>query len=167
MRYLPLTAILVLASLASGCVSFPSLKPPVDDVAVKREARAQQALADFERRRDGAQLEAASDRYSQGDLTGCRELVMPLLERQPDAIAPRLLLAHVYRDLGQPAEAERELRTALAAHDTSAAIHYELGLLLDEQRKAAEALVHLRRAVELEPQNDLYALSLRALASGE
>lgn len=153
----------ILAAGCLGCATVPAIKPPIDDVALQREARGKQAIAQFEQKRDAAQLEAATERYQQGDLPGCRQLLAPLLERNPKLLAARLLSAHLYRDQEEPAAAERELRQALEEFPTAAAVHYELALLLDDRGRAADALTHFRRAAELEPENELYQLSLQAL----
>jgi predicted O-linked N-acetylglucosamine transferase (SPINDLY family) len=65
----------------------------------------------------------------------------------------------ILRRAGQPARAEAFIEEQLALHPDTAWLHYQLGNLIAD-RDRERATTHLRRALELEPGNLDYALSL-------
>jgi Flp pilus assembly protein TadD/ferredoxin len=69
----------------------------------------------------------------------------------PVSVAARLDLAERLASRGRLAEAERELRAALAAEPELAPAHYGLGVVLAAGGRTYEAVVALRRARELAP----------------
>ena len=66
------------------------------------------------------------------------------------------LRAAAYRGQGVPAEAEADLRAALALDSRHAPAHAALAVLLDLAGKVDEAERHHRRALELDPENPQY-----------
>ena len=54
-------------------------------------------------------------------------------------------------------DAEATLREGLRVSPDDATLHHALGLSLVRQRKGTEALAELKRAVELDPDNERFA----------
>ena len=66
----------------------------------------------------------------------------------------------IYRERSMPAEAEADLRAALAAGEDRAEPHAALAILLDSTGRSAEADGHHRRAVKLAPESAGYLNNL-------
>lgn len=75
--------------------------------------------------------------------------------------------ARQFTDAGNPAEAERILRQALAEGQDSADIHGELGGLLFKAGHFREAVAELGRAAQIEPKNPTYAMQLAGAILGD
>lgn len=99
-----------------------------------------------------------------------------LLARQPGHTTIRKNLAVCWMRIGnrekgdgQIVAAERAYRQALAIDDANRDAHFNFGLLAIETSHLKDAVVHLRRAVELDPANTIFALKFAEalLASGE
>ncbi|HEX5724668.1 MAG TPA: tetratricopeptide repeat protein [Longimicrobiaceae bacterium] len=71
-------------------------------------------------------------------------------DRNPNDPLPRLYLARIYREGGQPDQAVRELRQGLRAAPDHAGLHTELGFLLLDGGRPAEAAERFREAVKLD-----------------
>ena len=155
-----------LAFLASilfgGCAAWRGQRPATD-VAVERQQRAADAVRTFEEQRDGAQFQAALDRWAAGDIAGCEGRLRALAARRPADGTVRMRLAELLWSRGAPAEAEAELQAVLAVLPASAEAHHMLGMILSEQARLAEARSHLSRAIELAPQCDDYRATLASL----
>lgn len=76
-----------------------------------------------------------------------------LREMAPTSAAARLDLAERLASQGRLAEAEGELRAALAEQPSLAPAHYGLGVVLAASGRAYEAVAALRRARELAPED--------------
>jgi len=78
-------------------------------------------------------------------------------------------LAYAQRLLGQLPEAEATFRQFLAQRPTSPAGHYNLGTLLAQQNRAAEAIEEFRAAIALRPDyaNARLELALQLAAAGD
>ena len=159
-RMLPLGLILCGLSLCSGagCSALQSWreKSEESDVGRLREERREEVVHNFERRRLEAQLQLARERAEQGDPESAEEILQGTLKRDPSSVAAREQLAELYWAHDQFAEAEHQLRDALAIVPKRADLHYLLGLLLDGRGNAPEARLYFAKAVELEPTNDLF-----------
>ena len=153
----------LLASAGSGCAGWRQASSP--DVARQRHAREREAVREFESHRDEAQLQAALDRWSQGDAAGCETRLRALLARHPDDNEVRLRLADVLWSREAP-EAEAELRQVLAAQPERAEAHHLLGMMLAEQQRLGEARVHLAKACELDPTCEVYLGTYESLPVG-
>jgi Flp pilus assembly protein TadD len=94
------------------------------------------------------------------DLAGALPMLQQLDAEDPEDPEVLTLRGIVYREQGLLAEAETDLRAALALDGELARAHAELGLVLDLRQDAAEALEHHRRAVELEPRSVDYTNNL-------
>ena len=76
---------------------------------------------------------------------------------EPAFIPAYLNLADLYREMGREAEGKQVLLEALKAAPRSASAQHALGLLLVRTVQHGQALGHLARAAELEPDNSRYA----------
>lgn len=144
---------------APGCATWREHFTAKPSVTEQREQRHAEALQSFEQRRDEAQLAAAMDHFQQGDLAGCRERLVTLVERRPDLHEARLRLAEVSWGLDDPAAAEQHFRALLEAQPDHAEGHHGLGMLLVAVGRFDEAQPHLQRAAELDPENEVYRLA--------
>jgi predicted Zn-dependent protease len=146
-----------LAAFLCGCAGWPALKLPVPDVAPIREKRRSEVVEEFETRRDQAQFSAAMSRLRQGDRKGGQGQLLELVERNPCHREARFALADLYLGENDPAAAQRQMRSLLSRAPADAEAHFVLGLILASSGGFEEAEGHLRRAAELEPDNELYA----------
>lgn len=143
------------AATCSGCAAWrEQLQSP--SIEEQRQQRRAEAVHSFEQHRDEAQLQAALDRWSQGDAAGCEARLRGLLARQPQSTEIRLRLAELLWSKGDAAQAEAELNQILAAAPGHAESHHVLGMLLAEQNRLNESRTHLARAVELDPSSDIF-----------
>jgi len=138
-----------------GCAGWRPAAPP-PSISKQRQEREADAVRYFEEQRDTAQLQAALDRWAQGDIAGCESRLRGLLARRADNCPVRLRLAELLWTRGDAAAAEQELRQVLTDQPKSAEAHHLLGLLLAEQDRVADAHEHLASAADLEPSNELF-----------
>ena len=149
----------------NGCAGWKhTLQPPT--MAETREERAIDAVRSFEERRDSAQLEAALDRWKQGDVSRAEAMLSALVNRRPDYADARVHLAEVLWSRNDAA-AEEHLRAVLETNTQRADAHHALGLVLDGTGRSEEARQHLNKAAELEPQNEIYQATSESLAERE
>ena len=94
-------------------------------------------------------------RRDAGDLRGAAEACLRALAIAPEDLVPRLELAVVLIGLGQASEAEVLLRYVLNRDPDSPEGHGNLGIALQRQGRAADALPHFERAASLAPANVL------------
>lgn len=154
--------VLSFALICGGCASLPAKSPVSEDIAEQRKSRQQKVVAEFATRRDEAQLKAAMARWTEGDEEGCETSLRQLLTRNPRNKDAGIALADLLTHKEDWKAAEELFRRLLADLDDPQ-IHHSLALLLDATDRCNEAVFHFQRAVELEPQNELYALSLEAM----
>jgi len=88
------------------------------------------------------------------------------ISMDPDMAVSSLNLADVYRVQGKEAQAEALLRNVVARHPDNAPAWHALGLSLVRQGRRPDALVALRRASALEPENPRLAEVLALAQSG-
>ncbi len=159
---------LLLLVLTTGCAGVRLSPPqsPASDVAPNREDRKEAVAQDFGERRVEAEFRAALSRWNQGDATGCETLLRQILKRRPHNHEARQLLADLYVERGDTEAALAELSALLDILPDSAQAHHAMGLLLDSLDRHQEAVVHLRKAAEFEPGNDLYKSCLDATLAG-
>ncbi len=150
--------LLVLTALASGCANWPGRPAAKATVTETREQRRKAAVQAFEEQRDRAQLDAAVDRWNQGDIAGCESRLRTILARRPDDVEAHIRLAELAWACDNHAEAEHEYRAALLLAPQRADLEHALGLVLQATGRSAEAEPHLARAHQLEPQNELFRL---------
>ena len=126
-----------------------------------REARAADAVREFEERRDVAQYQAALDRCRQGDLARAETLLTALVARKPDFLEARLRLAELLAGRGDAA-AEAHFQAVLTTEANNAEAHHAYGLFLDALGRTSEARDHFTQAAGLDPQNEIFKTTLAA-----
>jgi tetratricopeptide (TPR) repeat protein len=141
--------VLVVLALLVGCKAIGTERPPVDDVTPVKEARMQEAVRQFEERRDAAEFKAAQAARNRGDRAMCRESLDALLARNPGHRGGRLLLADLLLEEGQPQQALEQLQTALAAHPDDPEVHQAMGALMDKLGRPENAWSHYQQAAAL------------------
>jgi len=162
-RHLELLCVIGFLFATVGCAGWKQkVKKP--ELTEDREARAESAVRDFEKRRDAAQLSAALDRWKQGDGAAAEAALAAIIRRRPECVDARLRLAEILWSRSDIA-AEPHLRAVLKAEPTRAEAHHALGLLLDGTGRADEAREHLTKAAELEPDNEIYRTTCESLAA--
>ncbi len=161
----PLAMVLLTAligSASAGCAGWRQ-NLSSSDVAYERKQREAQAVEAFEAHRDSAQLQAALDRWSQGDIAGCEARLRALAARHPNDTDVRMRLAEVLWSREAAGEAEAELRQVLAEQPGLAEAHHLLGMILAEQARLGDARSHLARARELDPACEVYRATYESL----
>jgi predicted Zn-dependent protease len=144
--------------LLCGCAGWRQFADP-SSTSEEREARAAEAIRQFESQRDAAQFHAALDRWRQGDLAKAESMFAALVARRPEFWEARLRLAEILASRGDSA-AESHYTAVLAANPNHAEAHHGLGVFLDSMNRMAEAEQHLQQAAELEPENAVYQTTL-------
>ena len=94
-----LKLLLVVPLAVTGCAGMRPAKPAGDPIAEEREARTADAAKRFQNKWDRARYMAAAARWNEGDADGCRELLDPLLERNPNHAGARRLRARIDREV--------------------------------------------------------------------
>ena len=145
MRFTLLTIVACL--VLGGCAGWrQQAVAPAPTVADQREARREAAVRSFEQQRDAMQLQAALDRFEQGDYAGCESRLAALVERRPDYIPARLRLAEILWSRGDAAAAEQHYLAVLALDANHTEAHHGLGTLLEAEGRFDDAAAHLDRA---------------------
>jgi Tfp pilus assembly protein PilF len=151
-----LVAVTIALTVTPGCAGWKSQRAAHAPVSEKRKERHDTAVEDFEQQRDRAQLQAALDRWQQGDIAGCEARLRSLLARRPDFAEAHGHLAELAWSFENAAEAETEYRAALQLAPQRAEWHHALALVLEGSGRADEARAHLEQARRLEPDNEIY-----------
>jgi Flp pilus assembly protein TadD len=92
-----------------------------------------------------------------GDLVSAEASFRRALVLRPGFDRVAVNLADVLRRTGREAEAERLLRDVIPRTPVPGDAHHALGLALVRQRRVPEAIEHLRKAMELRPDEARYA----------
>jgi Tfp pilus assembly protein PilF len=145
----------LLVSSLTGCASWRPTSKNDKPVAEVRQVRQAAALQAFEQQREAAQLQAALDRWQQGDIAGCETRLRSLVQRRPQSCDPHVHLAELAWSYENAEEAIGEYRAALAIAPNRADVHHALGLVLEAVGRPAEAQHHLAQAAKLDPKSDL------------
>ncbi len=150
-------------SAVVGCAGMPFARPIIDAVSSdgiteRREQRNTEFVQQFEQNRDFAEFEAARAEWLRDDTTKCEQSLKRILTRNPAHRDALLLTAELCLVENRPDDALRHGRLALEAHPENAQVQYTMGLLLDAAGRSADALPYYERAVQLEPDNELYAV---------
>ncbi|NUQ64259.1 MAG: hypothetical protein HUU20_17455 [Pirellulales bacterium] len=158
-RRMPLWITLAVAAAVVGCRPVEVFRRGVDDVTPPREQRKAELVAQFEQRRDLAEMLAAEEQRHRGDLAGCDAALHRLLQRNPDHFEAKLLQAELRLEQGRGREVLPDLYPLAEARPTDARLQYTIGLLLDACGDTQAAIAYYAKAAELEPGNELYARS--------
>lgn len=143
-----------------------------DDIEKLRRAQqeylqAQQANADD----PAAQLNIGLYYQTRNDIALAEDAYQRALQLDPYFIGAYVNLADIYRASMRDPEAEALLNRGLEKLPEAAPLHFSLGLLKVRSKDMATALVELRRAVMLDPQNTHYryvfAVALNSAGQGE
>ena len=110
--------------------------------------------------RPEALVALATFETAEGDVSKAVRLYEQALRVEPRAVTARANLADTLRRLGEEGRAEDLLREGLALDESSAALHHALGLSLVRSSRPDAALIELRRAAELAPDNPRFAYVL-------
>ena len=159
--YIALLSLLLL----TGCASLPNqsirrVKPAEKNLTYADRKR--EAVKAFEQQRDAAQVQAAINHWQRGDVQKSIAMLSAIIDRVPADVNARLRFAEVLTSQEDFAGAEAQLRQCLIHAPDSAEVHHVLGMLLSEfEGREQEAEQHLRRAAELEPENEFYVASAR------
>jgi Tfp pilus assembly protein PilF len=154
-----LIALTVVAAAPPGCTTLSNLKRELAEQPPRRKQRQEQAVASFEAQRDAAQLQAALNRWNEGNQAACEQILASLVERKPQYVDARLQLAELQLFRGQIEPAEQQLRAALAIAPQRADLHDCLARVLEASARDSEALAHFQKAAELAPDKELYRLA--------
>lgn len=100
-----------------------------------------------------ALLELGRKRFEQGDLAGALEAFGRAQREAPRDPRPLYLRAAVYHKMNKIAEAEADLRAALALDPKLADVRAELGAILIDSGRTADAVSELEQAVALQPDH--------------
>jgi tetratricopeptide (TPR) repeat protein len=146
---------------ASKTAATPT-KSSSDSVSDTREKRLREIAADFDRRRDEAQYQAALNRCREDDSAGCREALSQLLARSPAHCGARLLLADVELSDGNPKGALDQARQVQVLEPQNAEAHHVMGVALDALGESAAALPEYEKATRLDSHNEQYAACYQA-----
>lgn len=149
----------------TGCSAVQSSLSKSDTAASKRRERNAETSLTFERQRDSGEFQAAEALWREGRHEECQRRLLAILQRNPDHLDSRLLLADVLLAEHRALEALQVLQPALQAHPDDARVQYGMALLLDAtgQRHGAEA--HYEQAVRLQPDNEVYQVSYQEVVA--
>ena len=160
---LPLTMVAALC-LCCGCVATGpttakkgKLPPPLN---AERKA---EVIAQFESQRDHAQLQAALNRWKEGNPAACERALASLVDKRPEFVEARVQYAELLVSKDNPAAAEHQLREALRLAPGRADVHYSLAIALNSGGNPAAATEHFRKAAELEPESPVYQMAIEGL----
>lgn len=153
-----------LTTLAAGCSSAPFSKKVTDTFGESEQRkRSREITQHFEQQRDLAEFEAARARWEQqNDVKGCRETLERILTRNPSHRDARLLMVELALAGDDPDTANRHAKAGLDAYPNDAVMQYTMGMTLDAQGKASEAIAYYERATKMDPRNETFAASYQA-----
>ena len=153
-----------LGLVAAGCTNLNEARQTIarnqtPDVSPIRQKRNEDLAHDFDRNRDDAQFEAAASCWQRGDVDGSKTMLIQLLQRNPNYRRARFVLADIYLFDGESKLAIDQLRQAVESNPNDAMAHHALAQVLDATGQRGEALSHYEKATQLDPKNEVYALS--------
>jgi Tfp pilus assembly protein PilF len=157
-------ACILVVSLAAGLAGCSGLRPgrtSVADASSPQRLRKDDAIAAFEARRDAAQIQAALDRWEEGNFAACGALLRGVVERNPQQVDARLQLAEWLLHEQELDEAQQQARAALILAPERADVHDCLGRVLEATGQVQAAYDHFRRAAELSSQDEPFQVEPR------
>ena len=117
----------------------------------------------FEKQRDTAQLQAALNRWKEGNVAACERALGSLVEQRPQFVDARVQFAELLLYQNNPAAAQDQLRAALELAPDRADIHHSLAVALEAGGNSDTAAEHFRKAAELEPESPVYQMAVEGL----
>ena len=155
-RLAHIALLLVASSPLPGCVM--QRNPAPEDKGDESLLSTETSTELFQLRCDESLLQAAVARWRDGDAAGCRMLLERLLNRNPDHLSARMMLADLHASRGDITAAENQFRWIIQRNPDNPQAHHSLGVLLETSGRPEQAAMHLQTAARLEPDNKLYAL---------
>jgi len=153
----------LVAALGSGCAATGPVvtksKPP-SPLSPDQKA---QAIAHFEGQRDNAQLQAALNRWKEGNMDACERALSSLVENRPQFVDARVQYGEFLLAKENPAAAAHQLQDALKLAPDRADIHHSLGVALEAGGNHEVAADHFRKALALDPENQVYQVAAEGL----
>lgn len=114
----------------------------------------------FESQRDSAQLQAALNRWKEGNVAACERALASLVHQRPQFVEARIHYAELLLSQNNAAAAEEQLREALKLAPGRADIYHALALAVEASGNSAAAAEFFQKAAQLEPENPLYQLAM-------
>jgi len=111
-------------------------------------------------------VEQSAFLLARGKLAEAAASLQTALRLQPCLVEAYLNLADLERQRGDEPGAQRALRAALTCNPQNAAAHHALGLWLVRAHRSNEALVSLKKAVELSPTDPRFSFVLAVAIAG-
>ena len=140
--------LLTIACTSSGCAKWhnPLTSP---DVRPLREKRMQDAVVNFEQRRNDAQFEAARSFYRQGNFDACQQQLDSLLLRAPDHGEALRLKIETLLQRGELEQAGQVAAAAVERHADDPALVEMQGRAFEAVGREPQALAAFERAAHL------------------
>ena len=111
--------------------------------------------------------EAATQEATAGQTEKAIQRLRHLLRSYPDNSEIRLFLADLLLMEGKPEESIGLLRTLLDEAPQDGRVHYMLALAYDHAGQMHQALIHYEKALESEPDNEVYLASYKQLVAAQ
>ncbi|MCE9528233.1 MAG: tetratricopeptide repeat protein [Planctomycetales bacterium] len=160
-------AVPIAAALCCGCalerptVTKGKLPPPLSP------DRKAEAVAMFESQRDQAQLQAAMNRWKEGNTAACERALASLVGQRPQFVDAHVQYAELMLSQNNPGGAANQLREALQLAPDRADIHHSLAIALEAGGDSDAANKYFRKALELEPESPVYQMAVEDLQGGK
>jgi len=145
---------------ASAYAGMSNLLPPDGARAWSRAVAELRTAYGSLANRPEALVALATFEGAEGNVEEAVRLYEQALRIEPRAATARANLADTLRALGEEGRAEELLREGLALDESNAALHHALGLSFVRSGRPDEALIEIRRAAELAPDNPRFAYVL-------
>ena len=141
----------VLASVPTG--ELATAQRDLLEAGIEEYVEAQQAMAE----RPEAQASLGNLFAARGEGKRAKAAYQTAIKLNPGFVPAYVNLADLYRSRGKEADAEAVLRGAIDSIPKSGDLYHALGLSLVRQKRADEAVEHLRLAAKLNQENSRYA----------
>ena len=169
--YLGLTLLVGCSSAPSKFMSFAFRKPDANDPLANLPTEPSDSYKAARRRLDDGEetlLKFAHWREDMGDHVGAKEQYTNILAENPECVEARIGMARVEFATGRVTEAVEILQATARMYPDNAQTWVELGQIQSDRQEWGQAVVSLKKAVELTPENQAanYQLGL-ALARSE
>lgn len=144
-------------------------------LALQQQGNYAEALQEYEKALQldptlrGVTCQMGIAKFQLGDHDGAMEMLDRSIAMGEEETASRLLLGVIHAKEKRYEEAEAEFEQVLVLEPGEAQAHYNMGEMLREQGRKEEAVIRLRQAVQINPQEPLFAFKLRLarLEAGE
>lgn len=154
---------ILMVALCCGCVSMGGnatkgkKHPPLSP-----EHKAE-AIAMFENQRDTAQLQAAMNRWKEGNIDACQKALAKLVQNRPNFVEAHIQYAELMLYQKNPSAAQDQLNQALKLAPGRADIYHSLAIAQEAGGNATAAAENFRKAAELDPENPVYQMAMEGL----